>query len=120
MVQFVAWTGGGEFQPQLMKLFNVFRPETRRMGTEVDKGGLALGFVRYHFQGDGWPRFRQLFPLDADGVALAAIQGLNQKVEEREASLRRVLDRRAAENAELKKELRAIRDLLQQLTAKRD
>jgi hypothetical protein len=40
--------------------------------------------------------------IDADGVALAAIQGLNQKVE--------------AENAELKRELAELKRLVQQLT----
>lgn len=46
--------------------------------------------------------------VDADGVALAAIQGLNQKVEERDAKL-------AAENAALKEELASLRQLVERL-----
>ena len=42
---------------------------------------------------------------DLDGVALAAIQGLNQKLEECEASLR-------AENAELKRRLAELETLV--------
>lgn len=45
--------------------------------------------------------------VDADGVALAAIQGLNQKLEETRA-----------ENAELRAELREIKKLLMKLTSK--
>ena len=44
--------------------------------------------------------------VDADGVALAAIQGLNQKVEAQNAALR-------AENAELKARLEKLERLLQ-------
>jgi len=43
--------------------------------------------------------------VDEAGVALAAVQGLNQKMEEREAILRRELERRDTENAELKTRL---------------
>lgn len=46
----------------------------------------------------------------AVGVALAAIQGLNQKVEERPAQL-------TAENAALKEELTALRRLVERLGA---
>jgi hypothetical protein len=42
--------------------------------------------------------------VDADGVALAAIQGLNQKVDE----LNTELNRRDAANAELKQRLEAL------------
>jgi trimeric autotransporter adhesin len=45
--------------------------------------------------------------VDADGVALAAIQGLNQKVEAQRA-----------ENAELKQEVAELKRLLNQLSAK--
>lgn len=48
--------------------------------------------------------------VNADGVALAAIQGLNQKVEERHAQL-------TAENAALKEELTALRQLVERLGA---
>ena len=57
--------------------------------------------------------------IDADGVALAAIQGLNEKVEssnrkaeEREASLRSELKRRDVENAELKARLEKLERLM--------
>ena len=51
--------------------------------------------------------------VDADGVALAAIQGLNQKLEEREASLRSELKRRDAENADLKARLEKLERMLE-------
>jgi predicted RNase H-like nuclease (RuvC/YqgF family) len=54
---------------------------------------------------------RYLSSTDVDGVALAAIQGLNQKVEEDVASLR-------AENAALKSELSELKDLVNSLTQK--
>ena len=56
--------------------------------------------------------------VDADGVALAAIQGLNQKVESDKRELRNELKRRDAENAELKQELAEIKQLLVKLAAK--
>jgi len=46
---------------------------------------------------------RHISTVDADGVALAAIQGLNQKVEEENAKVREELKRRDAENAELRR-----------------
>jgi hypothetical protein len=46
--------------------------------------------------------------VDADGVALAAIQGLNQKVDE----LKTELKRRDAENAELKQRLEALEKII--------
>ena len=63
--------------------------------------------------------------IDPDGVALAAIQGLNQKVEIKDQKseiriqkLEAELKRRDAENAELKKELLEIKRLLVTLSAK--
>jgi hypothetical protein len=50
--------------------------------------------------------------VDADGVALAAIQGLNQKVGEE-------LKRRDNENAELKRELAELKKIVQQITHQR-
>jgi hypothetical protein len=47
--------------------------------------------------------------VDADGVALAAIQGLNRKVEE----LKTELSRRAAENAALQQRLSALEEKIQ-------
>jgi hypothetical protein len=55
---------------------------------------------------------------DLHGVALAAIQGLNQKVEEREAALRKELKRRDAENAELKTRLTVLEELIANLSKK--
>jgi len=51
--------------------------------------------------------------VDADGVALAAIQGLNQKVEKRSAKLE-------AENAALKEEVAELKRLVDQLNARFD
>lgn len=66
--------------------------------------GLDGGFVA-----DGlWHHLA--FTVDADGVALAAIQGLNQKLEARSQKL-------AAENAKLQEELKSIQTLLERLTA---
>jgi hypothetical protein len=48
---------------------------------------------------------KHIATVDADGVALAAIQGLNQKLEQREQALWEDLKRRDAENAELKQRL---------------
>lgn len=53
--------------------------------------------------------------VDEGGVALAAIQGLNQKVED----LKERLDRRDAENAELKRELRELKELVESQRAER-
>jgi hypothetical protein len=56
--------------------------------------------------------------LEADGVALAAIQGLNEKVE---SGKRRTTDRMKkleSENAELRRELQEIRQLISTLTKK--
>ena len=52
---------------------------------------------------------RPIATVDADGVALAAIQGLNQKVEVETAALR-------MENAELKRELSEIKRLLTKIS----
>ena len=48
---------------------------------------------------------KHIATVDADGVALAAIQGLNQKFDSEAAALR-------AENAELKRRLEALEKLL--------
>ncbi len=59
------------------------------------------------------PDDKHITTVDADGVALAAIQGLNQKVDSENAGLR-------SENAELKRELFEIKQLLLKLSAKKD
>lgn len=61
---------------------------------------------------------RHIAPIDESGVAFAAIQGLNQKIEEREALLRHELERRAAENAELKQAIQELKQLLEKLSQK--
>jgi len=61
---------------------------------------------------------RHLSTVDADGVALAAIQGLNQKMEEQRAEL----EQKAREMMELKQRLAALEQLVLKLTtnAKRE
>jgi hypothetical protein len=54
---------------------------------------------------------KHIATVDEGGVTLAAIQGLNQKVEE----LKTELNRRDSENADLKKELSEIKQLLSKL-----
>jgi hypothetical protein len=53
--------------------------------------------------------------VDEGGVALAAIQGLNQKVESENAALRAELKRRDGENAALKKRLDALERVIRKL-----
>ena len=53
---------------------------------------------------------KSISTLEFDGVELAAIQGLNQKVDERDALLRQELQRKDAEIAELR---RAVAELVQ-------
>jgi hypothetical protein len=55
---------------------------------------------------------RHIAPLDEGGVALAAIQGLNQKVEEREAALRTELKQKQTEITELKQKNTALEQRL--------
>jgi hypothetical protein len=50
--------------------------------------------------------------VDADGVALAAIQGLNQKVEDRSQKSEVRIQKLEAENAELKQRLEKLEGLL--------
>jgi cell division protein FtsB len=51
---------------------------------------------------------RHIAPIDEGGVALAAIQGLNEKLEARSQKLE-------AENAELKAQMAELKALVQQL-----
>jgi trimeric autotransporter adhesin len=55
---------------------------------------------------------RRISSVDADGVALAAIQGLNQKVEQENRALRAELDAKEVEIQELKKGLAGLRELI--------
>ena len=61
---------------------------------------------------------KHIATVDADGVALAAIQGLNQKVDSESAKLREELNRRDAENAELKSRLTVLEELITKLNPK--
>ena len=54
---------------------------------------------------------KSIATVDADGVALSAIQGLNQKLEETRAGLRQ----RELENAELTRQLAELRQIVGQL-----
>ena len=58
---------------------------------------------------------KHIAPIDEGGVALAAIQGLNQKLEE----LKERLDRKDAENAELKRQLSELKELVDLQRAER-
>jgi chromosome segregation ATPase len=65
--------------------------------------------------------------VDADGVALAAIQGLNEKVEGRMQSaevrtgeLERKLEEKDTEIAELKRSLNELKELVQSMSHKRN
>jgi hypothetical protein len=58
---------------------------------------------------------KHIAPIDEGGVALAAIQGLNQKVEE----LKERLDRRETENGELRSELCELKELVNLQRAER-
>ncbi len=58
---------------------------------------------------------RHIATVDADGVALAAIQGLNEKVESGKRNAENRIEKLEAENAELKRELANITQLLDKL-----
>lgn len=58
--------------------------------------------------------------VDADGVALSAIQGLNNKVESRTQRAETRMEKLEAENAALKRELAEIRQLLTQLATRQN
>ena len=76
------------------------RPLGRRHASGADGTGFHAAFSVG--QDD-----KHISMVDADGVALAAIQGLNQKVEQLSAELKR----RDAENANLKQHLEALEKL---------
>ena len=56
--------------------------------------------------------------VDADGVALAAIQGLNEKVESGKLKAESRIENLEAENAELKQEVAELRRLMTELSAR--
>jgi hypothetical protein len=55
---------------------------------------------------------RHIADVDEGGVALAAIQGLNQKLDTENAAVRDELKRRHAENAELRRRLEALEQII--------
>jgi hypothetical protein len=59
---------------------------------------------------------KHIATVDADGVALAAIQGLNQKLQDRSQRSDDRIQKLEAQNAELRKELNAIKTILDELT----
>jgi len=61
---------------------------------------------------------RSIGTVDADGVALAAIQGLNQKVEDRSQKSEARIEKLEAENAALKAELAELKQLVRALAAR--
>ena len=58
---------------------------------------------------------KSIATVDADGVALSAIQGLNQKLEQKLEETRAGLRQRELENAELRRELSELRQIVGQL-----
>ena len=78
-------------------------PATRHLGPMAQDFHAAFGVG---------PDDKHIATVDADGVALAAIQGLNQKLTEE-------LKRRDLENAELKRELMELKNVVQRLAVQR-
>jgi hypothetical protein len=68
----------------------------------------------FHAAFEVGPDDKHIATVDADGVALAAIQGLNQKVEAREATWRAELKQKEVEIAELRERLARLENLLSQ------
>jgi hypothetical protein len=60
---------------------------------------------------------KQIVTVDADGVAMAAIQGLNAKLEDREATLRREVQAKDGEIAALRREIADLRAVHQKEVA---
>jgi hypothetical protein len=78
-------------------------PDTRHLGPVAQDfhGAFNLGVDDKH-----------IATVDADGVALAAIQGLNWKVEDRSRELEERLERKEAEIAALKARLERLEQIL--------
>ena len=89
---------------------NVVRIEADALRRLADRiaGPMAQDF---HAAFGGGADDKHIATVDADGVALAAIQGLNQKVEERAAALR-------VENAALRRELAELKQAVSALITK--
>jgi DNA-binding transcriptional MerR regulator len=63
------------------------------------------------------PDDKHIATVDADGVALAAIQGLNQKLETGSQKSEARIQKLEADNAQLKHELHELKELLMKLSA---
>ena len=49
MVEFCAWTAGGQIEPEFVRQLDVFRPQARRMRAEVEEYDVLLVF-EHNFQ----------------------------------------------------------------------
>lgn len=85
-------------------------PETRHIGPVAQDFHAA-----FQFNGED---DKHISTVDADGVALAAIQGLNEKVESGRQKAERRMAILQAENTELKQRLVALERLVSQLDPK--
>jgi hypothetical protein len=85
---------------------------------EADTNTPHLGPMAQDFKAAFYPGRddKSISTLEFDGVELAAIQGLNQKLETENAELRKQLNRHSEENAQLKQRL----DRLERLLLKRE
>jgi hypothetical protein len=88
-----------------------------RWNFKTDTGTPHLGPMAQDFYaafGVG-PDDKHIATVDADGVALAAIQGLNEKVENGKRKAETRIQKLEAENTELKERLAALEQLLRRL-----
>jgi hypothetical protein len=95
-------------------------PITRWCYTNDMAGTPHLGPVAQDFHaafGVG-PDDKHIATVDADGVALAAIQGLNEKVEVKSQEAEDRMQKLEAENSELKSELSELKQLVQAMNHK--
>jgi hypothetical protein len=83
-------------------------PATRHLGPVAQDF-----YAAFHVGSDD----KHIATVDADGVALAAIQGLNQKVETGKQKSEARLQQLEADNARLKRELNELKELLMKLSA---
>ena len=91
-----------------------------RWSYKEDPGTRHLGPVAQDFYAafNVGPDDKHIATVDADGVALAAIQGLNQKLEEGTRTLEMELKRRDAEIAELRQTVNELKEPVQTMNRK--
>jgi hypothetical protein len=91
-----------------------------RWNYKQDKSGQHLGPMAQDFYAafNVGPDDKHIATVDEEGVALAAIQGLNEKVETRSEKSEARIEKLEAENAELKQQLAELKALLNQLAQK--